>query len=124
LQGDLAHTNIFDARVAFTRLFPHFFPKQTQLQTFSELTKRFLPQEDLALAYRQENLKVGVEGTIALVADSRQDIDREKVGGPKGMNKEKWKALVKAGKPHQKKILAFLGHKPSTSASTAKPEVK
>jgi hypothetical protein len=69
-------------------------------------------------------LKVGVEGTIALVADSRQDVDWAKVGDPKGMNKDKWKTLVKAAKPHSKKILAFLGHKPSTSASTAKPEVK
>ena len=124
LHGDLARTNISDARIAFTRLFPHFFPKQTQPQIFSELVRRFLPQEDLALAYRQENLKVGVEGTIALVADSRQDVDWAKVGDPKGMNKDKWKTLVKAAKPHSKKILAFLGHKPSTSASTAKPEVK
>ncbi|KAK1613135.1 hypothetical protein QYE76_036808 [Lolium multiflorum] len=124
LHGDLARTNISDARAAFTRLFPHFFPKQTQPQVFSELVRRFLPQEDLALAYRQENLKVGVEGTIALVADSRQDVDWAKAGDPKGMNTEKWKTLVKAAKPQSKKILAFLGHKPSSSASTAKPEVK
>jgi hypothetical protein len=43
LQGDLARTNISDARTAFTRLFSHFFPKQTQPQIFSELVKRFLP---------------------------------------------------------------------------------
>jgi hypothetical protein len=43
------------------------------------------------LAYRQENLKVGVEGTIALVADSRQNVVWEKVGDPKGMNTQKWK---------------------------------
>ncbi|KAK1642544.1 hypothetical protein QYE76_060349 [Lolium multiflorum] len=30
LQGDLARTNIFDARATFTRLFPHLFHKQTQ----------------------------------------------------------------------------------------------
>ncbi|KAK1625824.1 hypothetical protein QYE76_000139 [Lolium multiflorum] len=124
LHGDLARINISDARAAFTRLFPHFFPKQTQPQIFSELAKRFLPEEDLALAYREENLKVGVEGTIALVANSRQDVDWAKGGDHKGMNKEKWKTLVKAAKPHSKKILAFLGHKPSTSARTAKPEVK
>ncbi|KAK1629503.1 hypothetical protein QYE76_003818 [Lolium multiflorum] len=29
LQGDLARTNISDVRAAFTRLFPHFFPKKT-----------------------------------------------------------------------------------------------
>ncbi|KAK1670915.1 hypothetical protein QYE76_059074 [Lolium multiflorum] len=106
LHGDLARTNIFDVRAAFTSLFPHLFPKQTQPQTFSELARRFLPQEDLALAYRQENLKVGVEGTIALL------VDWAKAGDPKGMNKEKWKTLVKAAKPHSKKILAFLGNKP------------
>jgi predicted phosphohydrolase len=29
LQGDLARTNIYNARSAFKRLFSHFFPKQT-----------------------------------------------------------------------------------------------
>ncbi|KAK1620330.1 hypothetical protein QYE76_025847 [Lolium multiflorum] len=47
-----------------------------------------------------ENLKVGVEGTIALVADSRKDVDWAKAGDPKGMNKT------------------------AASGSTAKPEVK
>jgi hypothetical protein len=124
LHGDLARTNISESRATFKRLFPHFFPKQTQPKIFSELVHRFRGKEDPALAYRQENLKVGVEGTIALVADSRQDVDCTKVGDPKGMNKEKWKTLVKAAKPHSKKILAFFGHKPAASASTAKPEVK
>jgi hypothetical protein len=124
LHGDLVRTNISNVWAAFTRLFPHLFPKQTQPQTFSELARRFLPKEDLALAYRRENLKVGVEGTIALVADSRQNVDWAKVGDPKGMNTQKWKTLVKAAKPHSKKILIVLGHKPSTSTSTAKPEVK
>jgi hypothetical protein len=124
LHGDLARTNISDARAAFTRLFPHLFPKQMQPQTFSELARRFLPEEDLALAYRQENLKVGVEGTIALVADSHQAVDWAKVGDPKGMNSQKWKTLMKSAKPHSKKILSFLGHKPSTCTSSAKSEVK
>jgi hypothetical protein len=124
LQGDLAHTNIFDARVAFTRLFPHFFPKQTQPKIFSELVKHFLPEEDLALAYRQDNLKIGVEGAIALVANSGQEVDWVKAGSPEKMNKEKWKELVKDAKPHSKKILAFLSPKPATSASPAKTEVK
>ncbi len=124
LHGDLARTNISDARVAFTRLFPHFFPKQTQPQIFSELVQRFLPKEDLALAYRQDNLKIGVEGTIALVANSGQEVDWAKAGNPEKMNKEKWKALVKDAKPHSKKILAFLSPKPAASTSTAKTEVK
>ncbi|KAM0898916.1 hypothetical protein ACQ4PT_021631 [Festuca glaucescens] len=124
LHGDLARTNIFDARVAFTRLFPHFFPKQTQPQIFSELVQRFLHEEDLAMAYRQDNLKIGVEGTIALVANSGQEVDWAKAGNPEKMNKEKWKALVKDAKPHSKKILAFLSPKPAASTSTAKTEVK
>ncbi|KAK1685580.1 hypothetical protein QYE76_046428 [Lolium multiflorum] len=124
LQGDLARTNISNARAAFKHLFPHFFPKQTQPEIFSELVQHFLGQDDPALAYRQDNLKIGVEGTIALVADNQQDVDWMKVGSPKGMNKEKWKALVKDAKPQSKKILAFLSPKPTTSASTAKTEVK
>ena len=124
LHGDLARTNISDARAAFTRLFPHFFPKQTQPQIFSELVQRFLPKEDLAMAYRQDNLKIGVEGTIALVANSGQEVDWAKASNPERMNKERWKALVKDAKPHSKKILAFLSPKPAASTSTAKTEVK
>ncbi|KAK1680682.1 hypothetical protein QYE76_041530 [Lolium multiflorum] len=124
LQGDLARTNISNSRTAFTRLFPHFSPKQTQPEIFAELVKRFLPTEDLALAYRQENLKIGVEGTIALVANSGQEVDWAKAGNSGKMNKEKWKALVKDAKPHSKKILAFLSPKPAGSTSTAKTEVK
>ena len=69
-------------------------------------------------------MKVGVEGTIALVAESQQNVDWAKAGETKGINKEKWKSLVKAAKPHSKKILSFLGYKPAASSSTAKPEVK
>jgi hypothetical protein len=76
------------------------------------------------LVYRQENLKVGVEGTIALVADSQQDVDWAKAGSPAGMNKDKWKTLVKAAKPYSKKIIAFLNPKPAASTSTARTEVK
>ncbi|KAK1679159.1 hypothetical protein QYE76_040007 [Lolium multiflorum] len=124
LQGDLTRTNIVDARAAFTHLFPHFFPKQTQPQIFSELVRRFLPKEDLALSYRQENLKIGVEGTIALVANSGQNVAWVKAGNPEKMNKEKWKALVKDAKPQSKKILAFLSPKPAGFTSSAKTEVK
>jgi hypothetical protein len=69
-------------------------------------------------------LKVGVEGTIALVADSQQDVEWVKAGSPKGMNKEKWKTLVKPAKPLSKKILAYLGLKPTSSASTTRTEIK
>ncbi|KAK1699495.1 hypothetical protein QYE76_016192 [Lolium multiflorum] len=122
LHGDLARCVFKLGRVP--RASSPVLPQTAGHRNFSELARRFLPEEDLSLAYRQENLKVGLERTIALVADSHQTVDWGKVGDPKGMNMQKWKSLVKAAKPHSKKILSFLGHKPSTSTSTAKPEVK
>ena len=124
IHGDLARRTIVNARTAFTCLFPYFFPKQKQPETFSDLAKHFIPEEDLALNFRQENLKIGVEGTIALVAESQQNVDWAKAGDTKGINKEKWKSLIKAAKPHSKKILSFLGYKPAAPPSSAKPEVK
>ncbi|KAK1642777.1 hypothetical protein QYE76_060582 [Lolium multiflorum] len=123
LNDDLVRTNISNARTAFTRLFPHFFPKETP-EIFSELVQRFLGKEDLVLAYRQDSLKIGVEGTIALVTSSEQNVDWAKAGSPKGMNKEKWKALMKDAKPQLKKILAFLNPKSAAFTSTARTEVK
>jgi hypothetical protein len=70
LYCDLARTNISSARAALKRFFPHFFPKDTQPEIFSELTQRFLAKEDPILAYRQASLKIAVDGTIALVAAS------------------------------------------------------
>jgi hypothetical protein len=69
-------------------------------------------------------LKIGVEGTIALVVESQQSVDWAKAGDTKRINKEKWQSLIKAAKPHSKKILSFLGYKPAASSSTARPEVK
>jgi hypothetical protein len=69
LNGDLARTNISSARTALKHIFPHFFPKETQPEIFSELVQHFLAKEDPALAHRQGSLKIGVEETIALVAD-------------------------------------------------------
>ncbi|KAK1626954.1 hypothetical protein QYE76_001269 [Lolium multiflorum] len=103
-------------------MFPHFFPKETQPEIFSELVQRFLGKEDHALAYRHDSLKIGVEGTIALVAASEQNVDWAKAGNPKGMNKETWKALMKNAKTHSKKILAFLNPKSAASTSTARME--
>jgi hypothetical protein len=88
------------------------------------LTHHFLAKEDPALAYRQASLKIGVEGTIALVAASGQEVDWVKAGTPKGINKEKWKALVKDAKPQSKNLIAFLDPTSSASASTARTEVK
>jgi hypothetical protein len=124
IHEDLACRSIANARTAFTRLFPYFFPKKKQPDAFSDLAKHFIPEEDLGLAFRQENLKIGVEGTIALVAESQQNVDWARTGETKRMNKEKWQSLIKAAKPHSKKILSFLGYKPAASSSSAKPEVK
>ena len=123
LNGDLARTNISAARGALKRIFPHFFPKETQPEIFSELVQRFLAKEDPVLAHRQGSLKIGVEGTIALVAASGQEVDWVKAGTPKGI-KEKWRALVKDAKLQSKKIIAFLDPTSSASASTARTEVK
>ncbi|KAK1678685.1 hypothetical protein QYE76_039533 [Lolium multiflorum] len=80
IHGDLARRTIVDVKTAFTRLFPYFFPKKDQPSTFAALTKCFIPEEDLGLALRQENFKIGVEGTIALVAESQQTVDWAKAG--------------------------------------------
>ncbi|KAK1699319.1 hypothetical protein QYE76_016016 [Lolium multiflorum] len=122
IHGDLARRSIADVRAAFTRLFPYFFPKKSAPEPFANLAKQFNPEEDIGLAFRQENLKVGVEGTIALVAESQQNIDWAKAGETK-ISKERWPSLIKAAKPHSKKIISFLGYKPATHASSAKPEV-
>jgi hypothetical protein len=124
LNGDLTRTNISNAWTAFTCLFPHFFRKETQLEIFFELVQSFLGKEDPSLAHRQDSLKIGVEGIIALVAASEQNVDWAKAGSPKGMNKEKWKVLMKYTKPHSKKILAFLNPKSAASTSTTRTKVK
>ncbi|KAK1617634.1 hypothetical protein QYE76_023151 [Lolium multiflorum] len=77
IHADLVRRSIFDAQAAFSRLFPYFFPKKKEPDTFVVLAKSFVPQEDLGLALCQENLKIGVEGTIALVAESQQNVDWE-----------------------------------------------
>jgi hypothetical protein len=81
-------------------------------------------QEDLGLGLRQEGLKIGVEGTIALVDDSHRNVDWAKVGDAKKMETKRWQSLIKAAKPNSKKILSFLGCKPTPAPSSSKPEVK
>ncbi|KAK1650306.1 hypothetical protein QYE76_068111 [Lolium multiflorum] len=98
--------------------------KKKEPDTFAALAESFVPKEDLGLALRQENLKIGVEGTIALLAESQQNVDWAKVGEATKMKQDKWPNLIRAAKPHSKKILAFLGYKPTPSSSSAKPKVK
>ncbi|KAK1670512.1 hypothetical protein QYE76_058671 [Lolium multiflorum] len=124
IHGDEARQAIADADSGLSRLFPYFFSKKEEPKTFAALAKCFNSQEDLGHNLRQEGLKIGVEGTIALVADSQQDVDWAKVGDVQKMETKRWQSLIKAAKPNSKKILAFLGCKPTPAPSSSKPEVK
>jgi hypothetical protein len=111
------------ADAGLSRLFPYFFPKKEEPKTFLALAKDFNPPEDLGLKMRQENMKIAVESTVALVADSQQTIDWAKVGDTEQIEQTKWRSLIKAAKPNTKKILSYLGIKPSSTPSSSKPEV-
>ncbi|KAK1612949.1 hypothetical protein QYE76_036622 [Lolium multiflorum] len=124
IHGDEAREGLADARSGLSRLFPYFFPKKEEPTPFAALAKHFNSPEDLGLKLRQEGLKVGVEGTIALVADNQQNVDCARVGDTKEMETKKWQSLIKAAKPNSKKILAYLGCKPTPAPSSSKPEVK
>ncbi|KAK1683281.1 hypothetical protein QYE76_044129 [Lolium multiflorum] len=84
----------------------------------------FNEPEDLGLKLRQEGLKIGVEGTIALIANSQQNVDWAKVGDIGEMETKKWQSLIRAAKPSARPILSFLGVKPTPAPSASKPEVK
>ncbi|KAK1649559.1 hypothetical protein QYE76_067364 [Lolium multiflorum] len=124
LNCDLACKCITSVRNVLKRVFPHFFPKDTQPEIFSQLAQHFLAHDDPALAYRQARLKIGVKGIIVLVATSGQKVDWVKAGAPKLLNSEKWKALVKDAKAYSKKLIVFLDPKSSSFASAARTEVK
>jgi hypothetical protein len=121
---DEARDGLTEAKIGLSRLFPYIFKKKEIPATFVALAKCFSSQENLGLQLRQEGLKVGIEGTIALVADSQQDVDWAKVGDTEEMETKKWQALIKAAKPNSKKILAYLGYGPTPAPSSSKPEVK
>ncbi|KAK1695600.1 hypothetical protein QYE76_012297 [Lolium multiflorum] len=116
IHGDEAREGLADAR---SRLFPYFFPKKVEPNTFTALAKSFNVPEDLGLKLRQEGLKIGVESTIALIADSQQNVDWVKVGDIKEMETKKWQSLTRATKPPSKPILAFLGVKPTPAPSAS-----
>ncbi|KAK1682454.1 hypothetical protein QYE76_043302 [Lolium multiflorum] len=124
IHGDEARDGLDDAEAGLSKLFSYFFPKKEEPNTFTALAKCFNVTEDLGLKLRQEGLKIGVEGTIALIADSQQDVDWTKVGDIKEMETKKWQSLIRAAKPPSKPILAFLGCKPTPAPSASKPEVK
>ncbi|KAK1646043.1 hypothetical protein QYE76_063848 [Lolium multiflorum] len=121
--GTGAREGIDEARAGLSRLFPYFFPKKEEPATFLGLAKCFNPPEDLGLKMRHENMKVAVESTVALVADSQQTIDWAKVGNTEQIEQTKWRSLIKAAKLNTKKILAYLGIKPSSTPSSSRPEV-
>ncbi|KAK1648672.1 hypothetical protein QYE76_066477 [Lolium multiflorum] len=124
IHGDEARDGLTEAKIGLSRLFPYFFKKKEEPATFVALAKCFTSQENLGLQLRQEGLKVGVEGTIALVADSQQEVDWARVGGTEEMETKRWQSLIKAAKPNSKKILAYLGYNPTPAPSSSKPEVK
>ncbi|KAK1666899.1 hypothetical protein QYE76_055058 [Lolium multiflorum] len=51
LNCDLARKCITSARNVLKRVFPHFFPKNTQPEIFSQLAQHFLEKDDPTLAY-------------------------------------------------------------------------
>ncbi|KAK1607236.1 hypothetical protein QYE76_030909 [Lolium multiflorum] len=124
IHGDEARDGLSEAKIGLSRLFPYFFKKKEEPATFVALAKCFTSQEDLGLQLRQEGLKVGVEGTIALIAESQQHVDCSRVGNTGEIETKKWQSLIKAAKPSSKKILATLGYKPAPAPSSSKPEVK
>ncbi|KAK1602255.1 hypothetical protein QYE76_008378 [Lolium multiflorum] len=124
IHGDEARDGLENAEAGLLKLFPYFFPKKETPSTFVELAKTFNGPEDLGLKLRQEGLKIGVEGTIALTADSQQDVDWAKVGNIGEMETKKWQSLIRAAKPSARPILSFLGVKPAPAPSASKPEVK
>ncbi|KAK1649177.1 hypothetical protein QYE76_066982 [Lolium multiflorum] len=124
IHGDEARDGLENVEAGLLKLFPYFFPKKETPPTFVELAKTFNGPEDLGLKLRQEGLKIGVEGTIALTANSQQDVDWSKVGNIGEMETKKWQSLIRAAKPSARPILSFLGVKPAPAPSASKPEVK
>ncbi|KAK1609883.1 hypothetical protein QYE76_033556 [Lolium multiflorum] len=85
--GTEAREGMDEARAGLSKLFPYFFPKKEEPATFLGLAKCFNPPEDLGLKMRHENMKVAVESTVALVADSQQTIDQSWRHGADRANK-------------------------------------
>ncbi|KAK1678499.1 hypothetical protein QYE76_039347 [Lolium multiflorum] len=123
LHGREIREGVANASGALSALFPYFFPKKEEPSTFLDLAKLFNTSEDLGLKLRHENMKVAVENTVALVADSQQTLDWTKVGDTDQIEQSRWKSLMKAAKPNTKKILAYLGIKPTSTPSSSRPEL-
>ncbi|KAK1605088.1 hypothetical protein QYE76_028761 [Lolium multiflorum] len=123
LHGSEIREGVANASAGLSALFPYFFPKKEEPPTFLALAKIFNSSDDLGLKMRQENMKIAVESTVALVADSQQTVDWMKVGDTDQIEQSRWRSLIKAAKPNTKKILAYLGIKPASTPSSSRPEV-
>ena len=123
LHGSEIREGVANANAGLSALFPYFFPKKEEPATFLGLAKCFNPPEDLGLKMRHENMKVAIESTVALVADSQQTIDWTKVGDTEQIEQTRWRSLIKAAKLNTKKILSYLRIKPSSTPSSSRPEV-
>ncbi|KAK1649947.1 hypothetical protein QYE76_067752 [Lolium multiflorum] len=121
--GRKIREGVANASAGLSALFPYFFPKKEEPSTFLALAKIFNSSEDLGLNMRHENMKVAVENTVALVADSQQTLDWMKVGDTDQIEQSRWKSLIKAAKPNTKRILTYLGIKPASTPSSSRPEV-
>jgi hypothetical protein len=91
---------------------------------FEPLAKSFTDKGDPVLAHHQASLKIGVESNIALVIASGEKFDSAKVSAIRGLNKEKWTALLRSAKAFSKKLIDIIDPTTSSSASTAQTEVK
>ena len=111
-------------QAALERIFPHLFLKAVIPEKFEPLAKSFLEKEDPVLVHRHASLKIGVEGTIALVMASGEKVDLAKAAAVRGLNKNSWTTLLKSAKAYSKKLLAFLDPSSSSTTSAAQPEVK
>jgi hypothetical protein len=96
----LARDCLNAGRIALERIFPHFFPKDALPDKL--VAKIFTDKGDPALAHRQSSLKIGVKGTIALVIAIDQKVDWAKVAAIRGLNNDKWTALIKGAKAFSK----------------------
>ena len=122
LNCSLARTCLKHSRIAFNRLFRHFFPTGTLPDKFEPLVKAFLGKEDPTHGYRRLAVKVGVESTIALVIASGEAIDWSKVAAKK-YAKDAMTGFLKDAKNFSKNILATVVPSPAPSSSTTHTEV-
>ncbi|KAK1631906.1 hypothetical protein QYE76_006221 [Lolium multiflorum] len=67
LHGSEIREGVANASAGLSTLFPYFFPKKEEPPTFLALAKSFNSSEDLGLKMRQENMKIAVESTVALL---------------------------------------------------------